>query len=195
MNQMESDALPIAIVIFGASGDLTRRKLVPALHSLTCGGLLHPATRVIGVARSPLSDAAFRDRLYEGVRDYARLSPGVCKLWPRFAGRHSYLAGSYDDPETYRRLAQRLDDNVLFSLATPPVLYPLIVEQLGRAGLNRSEHGWRHIIIEWYAVQPQPNLARLAPITRVIAGKSRHAYPHRRRSAAIACYAAFSLPA
>jgi len=139
---------PATIIIFGASGDLTRRKLVPALHSLTCGGLLHPATRVIGVARSPLSDAAFRDRLYEGVRDYARLSPGVCKLWPRFAGRHSYLAGSYDDPETYRRLAQRLDDNVLFYLATPPVLYPLIVEQLGQAGLNRSEHGWRRIIIE-----------------------------------------------
>ncbi len=136
------------IVIFGASGDLTRRKLVPALHTLSCEGFLPPATRVIGVARSDLSDAAFRDRLYEGVKEYARLSPGVCELWPSFAGRHSYLAGSYDDPETYRRLAQRLDGNALFYLATPPVLYPLIVEQLGRAGLNRSERGFRRIIVE-----------------------------------------------
>jgi len=111
---------------------------------------------VIGVARSPLSDAAFRDRLFEGVRNYARLKPGICELWPSFAEHHSYLAGSYDDPETYRRLAQQLDggdkrhplENALFYLATPPVLYPLIVEQLGRAGLNRSERGFRRIIIE-----------------------------------------------
>ena len=134
------------IVIFGASGDLTRRKLVPALHSLACGKLLHPATQVIGVARSPFADEAFRERLFEGVTDYARLNPDVCELWPNFAGRHSYMAGSYDDPETYHRLAERLaqlDDeasNVLFYLATPPVLYPVIIEQLGQAGLNAHHH-------------------------------------------------------
>jgi len=143
---------PAAIVVFGASGDLTQRKLVPALHTLACGGLLPPAARVIGVARTPLSDQAFRDRLYEGVDEYARikLTPGICELWDRFAERHSYLAGSYDDPDTYRRLAERLawfdaefgtQGNRLFYLATPPVLYPLIVEQLGRAGLNRSDPG------------------------------------------------------
>jgi len=136
------------IVIFGASGDLTRRKLVPALHSLACGGFLHSTTQVIGVARSPLTNDAFRERLLEGVKEYARLKPSVCKLWPKFTKRYSYLAGSYDDPETYRRLAHQLDDNVLFYLATPPVLYPLIVEQLGQAGLNHSERGWRRIIIE-----------------------------------------------
>jgi glucose-6-phosphate 1-dehydrogenase len=156
MNQATSVS-PAVIVIFGASGDLTRRKLVPALHSLACGGLLHPATRVIGMARSPLTDDAFRERLFEGVTDYARLDPDVCELWPNFSERHSYLAGSYDDPETYRHLAHesarlaQLDDgasNVLFYLATPPVLYPLIIEQLGRAGLNHSDRGWRRIIIE-----------------------------------------------
>ena len=72
MNQANASP-PASIVIFGASGDLTRRKLVPALHTLACGGLLHPATRVIGVARSPLSDQAFRGRLYEGVNEYARI--------------------------------------------------------------------------------------------------------------------------
>ena len=74
-------------------------------------------------------------RLQEGVAEYARLTPGVCELWPAFAGRHSYLAGGYDDPETYRRLADRLAQldaeagtcsNRLFYLATPPVLYPVI---------------------------------------------------------------------
>ena len=154
MNQANS-GIPAVIVIFGASGDLTRRKLVPALHTLACGGLLAPAPRIIGVARTPLSDQAFRGRLYRGVDEYARikLTPGICELWDRFAERHSYLAGGYDDPETYRRLAEQLAQlgvggNTLFYLATPPLLYPVIVEQLGRAGLNRSELGWTRIIIE-----------------------------------------------
>ncbi len=158
MNQ-ENSTSPASIVIFGASGDLTRRKLVPALHTLACGRLLPPATRIIGVARTPLSDQAFRDRLRGGVDDYARikLTPGICELWDRFAERHSYLPGSYDDPATYRRLAERLarldaedgtQGNRLFYLAIPPALYPLVVEQLGRAGLNRSNTGWTRIIIE-----------------------------------------------
>jgi glucose-6-phosphate 1-dehydrogenase len=141
---------PAAVVIFGASGDLTRRKLIPALHTLACDGLLHPATQVVGVARSSLSGAAFGDQLYEGVNDYARLKPGVCELWSEFEKRILYLAGSYDDDATYRRLGQRLAQldaqagtggNRLFYLATPPTLYPLIVQQLGQAGLNHSPAG------------------------------------------------------
>jgi glucose-6-phosphate 1-dehydrogenase len=157
MKQGNTGVEPTTIVIFGASGDLTRRKLIPALHSLGCEGLLPRTIRVVGVARSQLTDEAFRDLLYEGVTEYARLTPGVCELWPSFAGRHSYLAGGYDDPETYRRLAERLvrldaeagtAGNCLFYLSTPPMLYPVIVEQLGRAGLNRSDPGWTRIIVE-----------------------------------------------
>jgi glucose-6-phosphate 1-dehydrogenase len=157
MNQQSSSVEPATIVIFGASGDLTRRKLVPALHSLGCEGHLPRATHVLGVARSDLTDEAFRARLYEGVTEYARLAPGVCELWPSFAGRHSYLAGDYDDPDTYRRLAKRLAQldaeastrgNRLFYLATPPVLYPVIAGHLGQAGLNRSDPGWTRVIIE-----------------------------------------------
>jgi glucose-6-phosphate 1-dehydrogenase len=157
MKQTKPDTAPAVIVIFGASGDLTQRKLVPALHTLACGDLLSKATRVVGVARSTLSDAAFRDRLYEGVVQYSRSSPGICELWSRFASRHSYLVGGYDDPETYRRLAERLaqldakvgmQGNCLFYLATPPVLYPIIIGQLGQVGLNRGDPGWAHIIIE-----------------------------------------------
>jgi glucose-6-phosphate 1-dehydrogenase len=148
---------PATIVIFGASGDLTRRKLVPALHTLGCEGHLPAAVRVLGVARSELTDQALRDQLLEGVRDYSRAKPGICSLWPTFAERVSYLAGDYDDPETYRRLAGRLAEldaeagtggNRLFYLATPPGLYPSIVAQLGEAGLARSEQGWARIIIE-----------------------------------------------
>jgi glucose-6-phosphate 1-dehydrogenase len=164
MNQKIPKAEPATIIIFGASGDLTQRKLVPALHSLACAQLLSPATRVVGVARSPISDHAFREHLYEGVLAYARLKPhpGMCELWERFAGRHFYLRGGYDDPETYRRLGERLacldaehgtSGNALFYLSTPPTLYPVIVGQLGRAGLNHSGEdrhakGWRRIIIE-----------------------------------------------
>ena len=146
-----------SVVIFGASGDLTQRKLVPALHSLACGGLLPPGTQVIGVARTPLADSAFRERAYEGVVEYSRLKPGVCELWPRFSENHSYLSGNYDDPDTYRQLEERLAQidaaagsaaNRLFYLATPPGLYPVIVEQLGLAGLNVSGQGQVRIIVE-----------------------------------------------
>jgi glucose-6-phosphate 1-dehydrogenase len=160
---MDLNIEPSTIVIFGASGDLARRKLVPALHTLGCEGLLPATSQVVGVARSPLSDEEFRDRLYTGVEEYARHKPGICKLWFTFEGRHSYLAGEYDDPQSYQRLAERLahfdaekgtDGNRLFYLATPPSLYSLIIEQLGKAGLNRSQAGdgrdpgWTRIIIE-----------------------------------------------
>jgi len=156
MSPISRASEPATVVILGASGDLTQRKLVPALHSLACEGLVPPESRVIGVARSPLSDKAFRDRLFEGVKDYARLKPGMCELWPNFEGRLSYLEGGYDDAGTYRRLAERLADvdarmgtmgNHLFYLATPPELYSFIIEQLGQTGLNRSQ-GWTRIIIE-----------------------------------------------
>ncbi len=157
MSPNEPDGEAISIVIFGASGDLTRRKLVPALHTLACEAMLPKSVRVFGVARSPLSDGEFQDQLYKGVVEYSRLNPGICEQWPRFAKRITYLAGDYDDPGTYQRLAKGLRElnpdfeqggNCLFYLATPPVLYPLIVGHLGRSGLNRSPGGWRRIIVE-----------------------------------------------
>ncbi|MBN1874480.1 MAG: glucose-6-phosphate dehydrogenase [Anaerolineae bacterium] len=154
---MKTMVEPALIVIFGASGDLTQRKLGPALHSLSCDGVLSPKTRVVGVARSQYTDKGFRDRIYKGVEMYARLTPKACSLWSDFAEQYTYVSGHYDDPDTYRRLAAHLNaldveqdagGNRLFYLATPPVLYPVIVEQLGKAGLNRGQRGWTRIIIE-----------------------------------------------
>ena len=148
---------PAVIVIFGASGDLAQRKLGPALHSLACAGLLPEQTRVVGVARSSLSDEAFREQIFEGVAAYSRYNQRQCSLWEGSKEQYTYLSGNYDDPETYQRLARYLAQlerqpgapgNCLFYLSTPPFLYPVIVEQLRRAGLNRQKRGWTRIIIE-----------------------------------------------
>ena len=150
-------AQPAAIVILGASGDLTQRKLMPAIHSLGCDGLLPAGTQVLGVARSPMSEDEFRRHLYHGVEEYARHDPVICRRWDGFQGRVGYLAGDYDRADTYRRLTERLarldaeagtQGNRLFYLAVPPSLYPRIVEQLGHNGLNRSPEGWTRIIVE-----------------------------------------------
>jgi glucose-6-phosphate 1-dehydrogenase len=157
MSKSVKPAEPAALVIMGASGDLTRRKLMPAFHTLGCDGLLPPGTQVVGVARSHLSDDEFRQHLYEGVEEYAQQNPVVCRQWRDFRGQVTYLAGEYDDPDTYLRLAQKLASldaeegtagNRLFYLAVPPFLYPRIVEQLGQAGLNQSPNGWTRIIVE-----------------------------------------------
>ncbi|MGC9356854.1 MAG: glucose-6-phosphate dehydrogenase [Anaerolineae bacterium] len=151
------NADPAVIVIFGASGDLTQRKLVPALHTLACEGGIAAETQIIGVARSEFTDESFRDHLFEGVSEYARLKPSYCSRWPEFAGRHTYLQGSYDDPETYERLQERLKrldgaegtmGNRLFYLATPPIVYEPVIEHLGRSGLNSSATGWVRLIVE-----------------------------------------------
>ena len=102
---------PATIVIFGASGDLTQRKLVPALHTLSCRQLLSPETYVIGVSRTDYSDEQFREHLYDGIVEYSRAASGpqdVCQLWPDYAKNYSYLAGDLSDLETYRRLGDRL---------------------------------------------------------------------------------------
>ncbi len=143
-----------SLVIFGASGDLTNRKLIPALHSLDCESRLAPETRVLGVSRTSLSDEQFRDQLRQGTAKFGRLEN---LAWEEFSQRLFYMPGGYDDPQTYSRLAGCLDEwdhrngtagNRLFYLAIPPVLYPVVVCHLGEAGLNHSSSGWTRIIIE-----------------------------------------------
>lgn len=148
---------PATIIIFGASGDLTHRKLIPALHSLACAELLPEQYRIVGVARTPMADEAFRDQAYQGVQAFGRLHGDSCDNWDDFSPHLHYFPLLYDSPADYKGLAEfltRLEQetgmppNRLFYLATPPELYVPIIEQMGAADLCRSEGGYSRIIVE-----------------------------------------------
>jgi len=151
---------PFTLVIFGASGDLTRRKLVPAVYDLWCDGLLPPEFAVVGYARSAKTDREFRAGLRTGVEAFSRAESLDEATWQRFASRLHYLSGRYDDPAGFRALRRRLEDgveqgegaaNVLFYLATPPSSFPAVIESLRESGLARPGAGlapWSRIIIE-----------------------------------------------
>ncbi len=157
--QAVSQPAPVTIIIFGASGDLTERKLIPALYTLHSEGHLPEHFAVLGVARTDFgvdADQGFRDHLAASTGEHARVGGGDDAGWAGFATHLYYCRGVYDDPATYAALAQRLAEvdagcqtcgNRLFYLATPPQLYPTIVAQLGAAGLNQSP-GYTRIIIE-----------------------------------------------
>ncbi len=154
----ERAAQPSAIVIFGASGDLTHRKLVPALYNLSLDRLLPGGGAVVGVARRDTTDDAFAEGLREGIERHSRRSLDV-ETWKELAPRFSYVSTTFEDLDGYHRLAQHLaaldrdrgtEGNRLFYLATPPSAFPVIVERLGEAGLNRPGKGgqWSRIVIE-----------------------------------------------
>jgi glucose-6-phosphate 1-dehydrogenase len=148
---------PTTVIIFGASGDLTQRKLIPALYTLHVEGRLPENFAVIGVARTEFDDDAFRTHLHDGAMEHARLGAQDEQAWGAFASHVTYLCGDYADPQTYEALSKRLNEvehseqdsaHHLYYLATPSQLYPQVVEQLGSAGLNRNAGGYVRIIIE-----------------------------------------------
>jgi glucose-6-phosphate 1-dehydrogenase len=155
--RMQRTPEPCTVVIFGATGDLTHRKLVPALYNLQRERLLPPGFGIVGFARRDWSDDFFRESLLKDARQFSR-SGIQDSLWGSFAEGISFNQASFDDPTGYEALAARLNDlderrgtggNRLFYLATPPESYPTIVQQLGAAGLNHSPNGgWTRIIIE-----------------------------------------------
>jgi len=148
---------PFTLVIFGASGDLTRRKLVPALWSLYAGRTLPEPFTIIGSARSEVGPDEFRLRMRDAVREFARTQPPSANVWDRFAASLSYVPGDPADPALYTRLEHTLKDvegvrpgpaNRLFYFATPPSLYDAIVANLGSSGLANPHGGWTRIIVE-----------------------------------------------
>lgn len=147
-------APPCSIVIFGANGDLTRRKLVPALYKLASSGRLAPETVILGTSRTAYTDEAFRARMREAAAKYAGGIDDA--LWNRFAAQLHYEPGDISDDELFQRIGARLaalgrdgstEGRVLFYLATQPSQYAAIAAALGRAGLNRGA-GWRRLVIE-----------------------------------------------
>ncbi len=144
---------PTTIVIFGASGDLTRRKLVPALFHLFRKGQLPGETRVVGFARRPYSDDEFRAHLREGLET---LAGGVANPddWTAFAARINYVQGDLDRSDDYRKLEEALarldpaDRARLYYLATAPEYYATAAAYIGVAGMADQSRGRRHIVIE-----------------------------------------------
>jgi glucose-6-phosphate 1-dehydrogenase len=146
----------ISIVIFGATGDLTSRKLIPSLYRLFLKGRLPAEARIAGLSRSPLSDEGFRERLAPEVKQFVGADWDE-KKWATFAGRIFYLAADATKPDGLKVLNTWLEDGEkagggqrLYYLAVAPQLYPLIVTNLGKAGLAKEEkaENWRRIIIE-----------------------------------------------
>jgi glucose-6-phosphate 1-dehydrogenase len=149
-----------ALVIFGASGDLARRKLVPALWSMFQGRVLPEPFAVIGVARREMTNEQFRSYMRDAITQFARVQPPSQRVWDRFAQALFYYVGDPADPGVYPGLTEYLrhvetergtGGNRLFYCATPPSLYPTLVQRLGEAGLARPPEGgggWVRIIIE-----------------------------------------------
>src|SRR5262245_30698100 len=98
---------PCALVLFGATGDLTRRKLIPALYSLAVQDLLPERFAIVAFARRPKDDAAFREDLRQAVKEFAPSLPAEGETWERFAGSVFYHRANLDDPEGYRMLKER----------------------------------------------------------------------------------------
>ena len=149
---------PATMVIFGASGDLTKRKLLPALYSLARDRLLPARFAVVGYARKPIADDAFRDDMRKGCDEFARRRPVDAELWDTFASHIFYQEGSYDDPAAYAALKKRLEEieaqlglpgNRVFYLSIPPSSFATVVKQLGAAGLTPNDGDrFARVIIE-----------------------------------------------
>lgn len=157
---MASSIDPCTIVIFGASGDLTKRKLVPALYHLAVEHRLPRGFSVVGCARSQMNDDEFRHQMRAAVNEFSRSGLENEAVWEDFARRLYYLSGDYQDPGAYLRLAQSLakldrehpaGGNNIFYLSTPPDLYAPVVQQIAAAGLARGDDrskGRTRIVIE-----------------------------------------------
>jgi len=147
---------PCAIVIFGASGDLTKRKLLPSLYRLFYERRIPPSFAVIGSSRTPMSDDQFREKMRNSVSHFLEDAPFDGDVWSSFAQCLFYIPGDLNDPASYDRIKQKLNQveqshktagNVLFYLSTQPSHYEEVVAELGAHGLAHG-NGWRRVIIE-----------------------------------------------
>ncbi|MFN2515650.1 MAG: glucose-6-phosphate dehydrogenase [Pyrinomonadaceae bacterium] len=153
-------ARPCAVVIFGATGDLTRRKLLPALYRLAQQGLITGEFAILGTARQELSDDEFRLLMQKAVAEFGPDDSLDESTWGSFVKRIFYLAGDFNDAELYRKLAAKLQEidseydtqgNRIYYLATAPDYFGLIARQLGEAKMARpktKDKAWRRIIVE-----------------------------------------------
>src|SRR5579884_166092 len=147
---------PCTVVIFGATGDLTRRKLLPALYNLAAHNLLSREFALVGVGRELINNEQFREKISHEIKEFA-----TCELaddlWDWLIRRTYYIGAEFADPACYlqlRDVLQTVDKNhgthgnYLYYLATAPMFFATIVKQLGKAGIASAPSSWRRVIIE-----------------------------------------------
>ena len=155
--RLERAAGPCAFVIFGATGDLAKRKLIPALFRLVQQHLLPAEFAVVGLGRTQMPDEEFRSRMREALLESFEDGGLDEEVWQSFARAMRFLTSDVRNPEDYRRLAALLEEvdrergtagNRLFYLSLPPEAYADTVRNLGEAGLTKSEKGWVRVVVE-----------------------------------------------
>ncbi len=151
-------AEPCVLIMFGVTGDLARKKLLPAIYDLANRGLLPPGFSLVGFARRDWADEDFAQLTYEAVRRYAR-TPFREPVWRQVREGVRFVAGEFSDAAAFDRLAQKVaaldaerstGGNYAFYLSVPPGQFPVVVRQLERSGLHGgpSARGWRRVVIE-----------------------------------------------
>src|SRR3984893_2555003 len=155
--RLERVAESCSIVIFGATGDLTKRKLVPALYRLSQQRLIPAQFAIIGTARQGLNDEEFRSNMRQALAEFAEAEQIDEPSWQNFAAGIYYVSGEFGDPNTYAALKAKLGQveaerhtqgSRIFYLATAPEFFGPIVKQLGASGMAKPEKGWTRIIVE-----------------------------------------------
>lgn len=148
----KDNGLPTSIVIFGASGDLTQRKLVPSLFNLFCKGRMPKMYRIVGYGSSDYNDESFRAHLKEGMKEFSD-TKYTDQEWDEFASHVSYLRQGYTS-EDFARLKTYLEEwqgeagNRIYYMATPPDAFPKIIDLLGETDQLKEDHGYRRVVIE-----------------------------------------------
>ncbi len=144
----------IGFVIFGATGDLTKRKLLPALYQLARESRIPEKIKIIGFARRPWTDAELKQNLAEGIEDYARIKPVDSKKIENLLENAIYIQGEFEKPEGYYELFRLLQETgiqqKIYYLATPPSVYGTIIDSLNQCSPSNlgSESSWTHIVVE-----------------------------------------------
>jgi glucose-6-phosphate 1-dehydrogenase len=148
----KDNGLPTSIVIFGASGDLTKRKLIPSLFNLYCKGRMPKMFRIVGYGSTEFTDESFREHLKEGMEEFSDAKYSS-KEWQDFASHISYVRRGYT-AEDFTQLDQYLNEwqgeegNRIYYMATPPDAFPNIIELLGETKQLKENHGYRRVVIE-----------------------------------------------
>ena len=153
MNTPSNNGLLTTIIIFGASGDLTQRKLIPSLFNLFRKRRTPKKFQIVGFGGTAFTDEQFREHLYKGVKDHAGFT-FTDEEWNIFAPNLYYTSGKYANIDDFKKLAEHLtklengDANRLFYMAVPPTIFPVIIDSLDESGQLHENGAWRRVVLE-----------------------------------------------